>query len=118
LISKRVILRERNLSSPTLPPIGAIRENGTPLDARTFEGSLNNKQKATMGMTGCPFIRNTPAAAGNPKVRQQLSQQHICTTFHQMRLSSLLDCLVEGKIKVNSSCGSIFVQLQASSVAL
>jgi hypothetical protein len=83
LISKRVILRERNLSSPTLPPTGAIRENGTPLDARTFEGSLNNKQKATMGMTGCPFIRNTPAAAGNPKVSCSVFVQSPCTPFPQ-----------------------------------
>ncbi|WIA21634.1 hypothetical protein OEZ85_000815 [Tetradesmus obliquus] len=65
LISKRVILRERNLAAPTLPPSSAIRENGTPLDARTFEGSLNNQQRPTMAMTGCPFIRNTPAAEGN-----------------------------------------------------
>jgi hypothetical protein len=74
LISKRVTLRARNLTSPTLPPASAIRENGTPLDTRTHEGSLNNQKAPTMAMTGCPFIRNTPAAPGNPKVGSSMQE--------------------------------------------
>jgi len=62
-ICKRVLLRERNITSPTLPPATAITEGNTPPDRRTFEGSLNNQDRPTMAMTGCPFIRNTPAQA-------------------------------------------------------
>jgi hypothetical protein len=60
LICKRGVLREENLKVPvTLPPsTSVIREGGTPADVRTFEGSGNNLQKPTMGMTGCPFARN------------------------------------------------------------
>lgn len=56
-ICKRVLLRERNITSPTLPPATAITEGNTPADRRTFEGSLNSQDRPTMAMTGCPFIR-------------------------------------------------------------
>lgn len=65
LISKRTLLRDQNLTAPTLQPRTAIREENTPHDARTFEGSLNNQDRPTMGMAGCPFMRNTPAVPGS-----------------------------------------------------
>jgi hypothetical protein len=65
LIVKRTLLREKNITAPTLPSESAMRESGVPSDARTFEGSHNNFEKPTMGMTGCPFIKNTPPAAGS-----------------------------------------------------
>jgi hypothetical protein len=60
LICKRSVLREENLKVPvTLPPsTSVIREGATSADVRTFEGSGNNREKPTMGMTGCPFARN------------------------------------------------------------
>jgi hypothetical protein len=56
-ICKRVLLRERNITSPTLAPATTITEGNTPPDRRTFEGSLNSQDRPTMAMTGCPFIR-------------------------------------------------------------
>jgi len=58
LICKRVLLRANNITAaPTLPPASSIKENGTPPDTRTFEGSLNSHDRPTMAMTGCPFMR-------------------------------------------------------------
>jgi len=51
LIAKRTLLREKNITAPTLPSPSAMRESGVPSDARTFEGSHNNSEKPTMGMT-------------------------------------------------------------------
>lgn len=57
LICKRVLLRANNITAPTLPPVDAIQERGTPSDTRTFEGSLNSHDRPTMAMSGCPFMR-------------------------------------------------------------
>eukprot|EP00775_Hariotina_reticulata_P000236 gene236-440_t len=65
LIAKRTLLREKNISVPSLPAPSTMQESGVPADARTFEGSHNNFEKPTMGMTRCPFIRNTLPVAGN-----------------------------------------------------
>jgi hypothetical protein len=66
---KRSLVRERNLNFPlTLPPIDQQNEAGTPANVRTFEGSGNNRDKQTMGMSGCPFARNTPRRAAEPSV--------------------------------------------------
>lgn len=65
LICKRVLLRANNITAaPTLPPASSIKENGTPPDTRTFEGSLNSHDRPTMAMTGCPFMRNTRTQPG------------------------------------------------------
>lgn len=59
LILKREYLRETCVSSVQLPQESDIKERATPSGTRTFEGSLNNKDRPTMAMTGCPFARNT-----------------------------------------------------------
>lgn len=67
IFCKRSLLRRKNLVQPlTLPDQSAVREPNTPPQVRTFEGSGNNRQQTTMGMTGCPFSRNTPPVAGTP----------------------------------------------------
>jgi hypothetical protein len=45
-----------------------VREGGTPASQRTFEGSGNNSSVRTMGMSGCPFARNTPKRAADASV--------------------------------------------------
>jgi hypothetical protein len=68
LICKRSVLRDRNLSySPAPLPDESITERDT-LGVRTFEGSGNNRDKLTMGMSGCPFARNTSRRAAEPSV--------------------------------------------------
>ena len=60
LVVRAVYLRENNILKVDLPLKSSIKENGTPPDVRTHEGSLNNQDHPTMGMTRCPFARNTP----------------------------------------------------------
>lgn len=75
LITKRTILRENNLNQPiALPTADQVREGGTPATQRTHEGSGNNSNVRTMGMSGCPFARNTPKRAADASVGPDVGQ--------------------------------------------
>lgn len=76
LICKRTVLRANNLNlAPiTLPTEDQVREGATPSSQRTFEGSGNNSSVRTMGMSGCPFARNTPKRAADASVGPDVAQ--------------------------------------------